>query len=137
MTHPAKASLYIVKAIAAVAATVLIVAGCTSTSIDAAFPEASRPVDNAGQEQAAGEQASNDRPGPAETGDYPNLNIPAEAATEQRTSSETRERMSELKSLQRDRAKEETKNKIDSDEKRLRKLGREHGRDVLREIEAE
>ena len=77
------------------------------------------------------------KPAPATDGDYPNLNIPAERATEQRSPADSRARLSELKAVQRQREKEEASNKVVSEEKRLRKLSRTRPKEVLREIEGE
>lgn len=75
---------------------------------------------------------------PANTGQYPNLNIPRRSAAEQLGSSEAKRAERDLKSAARDQGKDldrSTVGKKDMDE--LRKLGATHGADALKEIEGE
>ena len=125
----------------------MALASCTTASIDDAFPEAPQQqavtpaAEPVSDEQAAIQPAEAGlapaAPAVATDGDYPNLNIPAERATEQRSPADSRARLSELKAVQRQREKEEASNKVVSEEKRLRKLSRTRPKEVLREIEGE
>ena len=106
-----------------------LLSGCASATIDDAVPTAasqnvSEPVETA---LSSG--------GPKNTGTFPNLNIPRQAANEQITPEQKASETAALQAAQTKQAANSTASTTDPEE--LRKLAATHAEDALKAIEAQ
>ncbi|SIT59844.1 conserved hypothetical protein [Mesorhizobium prunaredense] len=95
----------------------LAIAGCSSTNIEGATPVAATD-------------------GPKNTGSYPNLNIPPQAAAEQFTEAEKNAKLAQLKAEAQAQGSKGGAVKVANPAAALNTLAKQHGADALKEIEA-
>lgn len=98
------------------AVVLLAIAGCSSTNIEGATPVASTL-------------------GPKNTGTYPNLNIPPQAAAEQFTEAEKNAKLAQLKADAQAQGSKGGAVKV-ANPAALNTLAKKHGTDALKQIEA-
>ncbi|MER8485966.1 hypothetical protein [Mesorhizobium sp. M1322] len=94
----------------------LAISGCSSTNIEGATPVASTD-------------------GPKNTGTYPNLNIPPQAAAEQFTEAEKNAKLAQLKAAEQAQGSKGGAVKV-ANPAALNTLAKKHGTDALKQIEA-
>jgi hypothetical protein len=94
----------------------LVIAGCSSTNIERATPVAATD-------------------GPKNTGTYPNLNIPPQAAAEQFSETERNAKLAQLKAEARSQGSKGGAVKV-ANPAALNTLAKQHGTDALKQIEA-
>jgi hypothetical protein len=94
----------------------LAIAGCSSTNIEGATPVAATD-------------------GPKNTGTYPNLNIPPQAAAEQFTEAEKNAKLAQLKAEAQAQGSKGGAVKV-ANPAALTTLAKQHGTDALKQIEA-
>jgi hypothetical protein len=116
------------------AALAMSLAGCTTASLQDAAPAAALQPETAG---AAGQATPADA-GPAFStpGTYPNLNIVPTPAAAQITAEQKQQTTNELRGKREQVAAQKAGSARDGSAE-LRKLGRSHAQDALREIEGE
>ena len=102
---------------AAMACAPLLAGGCTSNSMNGSSP--------AGVAE-----------GPKDTGSYPNLNIPPQAAAKQLTKEETTANLAELKADQQGQRAKGGGSAKPVNQAALNSLAKTHGQDTLKQIEA-
>ena len=120
------------------AAMAIALAGCTTTNFADAVPEAAlQPQPAAADAQSAAGMAPADT-GPAfsQPGTYPNLNIIPKPAASQITSRQRSETASELRE-KRAQVAAQGRGSAPNSSAELRRLGRSHAAEALREIEGE
>jgi len=116
-------------------AAALALSGCAGVSIDEAVPAGTHSSQAATQTASAATVGTGPS-APRQTGQYPNLNIVPQPATEQFTDAEANATTSELRQAQ-SRAQRTVQSLSAAGEgERLRVLGNTHGDAVLGEIEA-
>jgi hypothetical protein len=108
-----------------------VLSGCASATIEDAVPTAAAPQADA---SAPVETALSG--GPKDTGTFPNLNIPRQAANQQLTPEQTTAEIEALKAAQAQQAAKEA-GSSSTDPAVLRKLAETHAQDALKSIEAQ
>ncbi|CAH2396073.1 conserved hypothetical protein [Mesorhizobium escarrei] len=98
------------------AVVLLAISGCSSTNIEGATPVASTD-------------------GPKNTGTYPNLNVPPQAAAEQFTETERNAKLAQLKAEAQAQGSKGGAVKV-ANPAALNTLAKQHGTDALKQIEA-
>ena len=119
----------------AAAAAVLLVQGCTTASMDEAAPSSGpAAASSLAADGVAGAppQPSN---GPRNTGTFPNLNIPPQAAAEQISAEQKAARFSELNAARSGQKAPPGSAGNEASKLRLRKLAASHATEALEEIE--
>jgi hypothetical protein len=111
-----------------------VLSGCASATIEEAVPTAAAPAVPAEQASTPVETALSG--GPKDTGTYPNLNIPRQAANQQLTPEQTTAEIEALKAAQAQQAAKEA-GSSSTDPAVLRKLAETHADDALKSIEAQ
>lgn len=120
------------------AAMAIALAGCTTTNFADAVPEAAlQPQSAAADTQsAAGVAPADTGPAFSQPGTYPNLNIIPKPAASQITSRQRSETASELRE-KRAQVAAQGRGSAPNSSAELRRLGRSHAAEALREIEGE
>lgn len=120
------------------AAMAIALAGCTTTNFADAVPEAAlQPQPAAAETQSAAGVAPGDTaPAFSQPGTYPNLNIIPKPAASQITSRQRSETTSELRE-KRAQVAAQGRGSAPNSSAELRRLGRSHAAEALREIEGE
>ena len=116
----------------------IALAGCTTTNFADAVPEAAlQPQPAAADTQsAAGVAPADTGPAFSQPGTYPNLNIIPKPAASQITSRQRSETASELRE-KRAQVAAQGRGSAPNSSAELRRLGRSHAAEALREIEGE
>lgn len=119
------------------AAMAIALAGCTTTNFADAVPEAAlQPQPAADTQSAAGVAPADTAPAFSQPGTYPNLNIIPKPAASQITSRQRSETASELRE-KRAQVAAQGRGSAPNSSAELRRLGRSHAAEALREIEGE
>ena len=119
------------------AAMAIALAGCTTPNFADAVPEAAlQPQPAADTQSAAGVAPADTAPAFSQPGTYPNLNIIPKPAASQITSRQRSETASELRE-KRAQVAAQGRGSAPNSSAELRRLGRSHAAEALREIEGE